>query len=107
MVCNVAAFVTARGKLRVMPNYCGSRWEVVSTIVTACRNGSKWVYGHPVPLGTVLEFAGWAGTDRDEPFAGFTSPDMPGWTVYLPPAKLGEWCRQIEPADGHAEGEGR
>lgn len=78
-----------------LPNCIGRRWMVSAPLQTMCRQGGVWHY-RPVAIGTVLDFAGWAGLDRSEPFAGFTSPDLPGWTVYLPPGKLGKWCREID-----------
>lgn len=96
MVANVSVFVDPAGNVRELPNYIGRRWMVASKLQTMCRQGCVWHY-RSVAIGTVLDFAGWAGIDHDEPFAGFTSPDMPGWVVYLPPRKLGQWCREIDP----------
>lgn len=96
MVANVQAFVDPAGKLRELPNLIGRRWQAREPFQTMCRRGPVWHF-RDIDMGTVLEFAGWAGLQRSEPFAGFTSPDLPGWTVYLPPGKLAKWCRELEP----------
>ncbi len=78
-----------------LPNYCGRRWQTTQPVITLVRRGDCWMYGEYVDMGVTLEFCGWAGLDRAEPMASFTSDDLPGLIVFLPPSKLGQWCREL------------
>ena len=95
MVCSVHAFVDPAGKLRELPNYVGRSWQTKVPVITLCRKGNCWLYGEYVDMGVTLNFAGWSGLDRSEPLASFTSKELPGLIVFLPPSKLEQWCREL------------
>jgi hypothetical protein len=78
-----------------LPNWIGRKWIAKVPFCTVVREGATWRYGFLVDLGAVLEFAGWAGTDRGEPFASFVTPDKPGCVVFLREKDLARWCVEI------------
>lgn len=85
-------------RLHNLPVMAGRRWVVTAPLTTLVRRNDEWRYNLPISAGSVLEFCGWAGVDRDEPMASFTSPDLPQWIVFIPESKIAKWCREIQPA---------
>lgn len=81
-----------------LPNWIGRKWLARTQFCTTIREGATWRYGELIEAGALLEFAGWAGTGRREPFASFVSPDKPGCVIFLLPSGLQKWCVEVPEA---------
>jgi hypothetical protein len=95
MVANARTFTSPANKLRELPNYAGRKFVTRGPVCTLTRVCDQWSYCYTIDMGTVLQFTGWAGLDRDEPMAGFVSDDLPGMLILMPPSLLKKACSEL------------